>query len=326
MRNRNFIRNWIILLVLLAIVGYFGVTKYMSSQLDPVDANNTTPQAFVITKGQPMNEILANLKSKGLIRSEFAFRQYLKQQGLDGKIQAGDYKLSPSMSAEELVKAFQSGAEDRWVTILEGWRVEEIADVLEKDLGMDKKAFLKVAKEGYMFPDTYLINKEASPETVASLLKNTFDQRYTDELQSKIKAKGLTAGQGVILASMVEREARSDEVRTQVASIMLRRLKEGTVLNIDATIQYALGYQPSEKSWWKKSLTYDDLKIDSPYNSYTQIGLPPTPISNPSLSSLKAVANATANTPYFYYFHDSQGNTYYAKTLEEHNQNIANHR
>lgn len=96
-------------------------------------------------------------------------------------------------------------------------------------------------------------------------------------------------------------------------------------LNADATVQYALGFQKSENSWWKRHLSFDDLKIDSPYNTYTHAGLPPKPISNPGLSSLKAVANADSSIPYLYYYHDSKGISHFAKTLEEHNQNVANY-
>jgi UPF0755 protein len=127
------------------------------------------------------------------------------------------------------------------------------------------------------------------------------------------------------LASLVEREGRSPQVRTEIAGILLKRYNMGMKLDLDATLQYALGYQPQEKSWWKRHLTRDDKEIDSPYNTYTHRDLPPTPICNPSLSSLEAVANANPKTPYLYYYHDSKGNSYYAKTLEEHSNNVNNH-
>ena len=156
-------------------------------------------------------------------------------------------------------------------------------------------------------------------------MRKTFDSRFTDTLRSQIRSKGLTQDQGVILASIVEREGRSEEVKRMIASILLKRFKIGMGLNVDATVQYALGYQPQEKSWWKRNLSKDDLQIDSIYNTYLHAGLPPTPISNPGLSSLQAVANADPSILYLYYYHDSKGNSYYAKTLEEHNQNVANH-
>jgi UPF0755 protein len=324
MRNPHFMRNWLILLFVLAILA-LAPYLYYQHLLSPVNSSDTKLQAFVIEKGESTTEITKELEEKGLIRSSMAMKIFLKMADPGTNIQAGDFKLSPAMSVSEVIKNLQAGAVDRWVTLLEGWRVDEEAEELEKVMGIDKQVFIKTAKEGYMFPDTYLINKDATVDTVVSMLENTFDQKYDDELQAKIKKQGLTPAQGVILASIVEREARSDEVRTKVASILLKRIKIGMALNTDATIQYALGYHPSEKSWWKRNLTHDDLKVDSPYNTYLHAGLPPTPICNPSVSSLNAVANADPSTPYLYYYHDSKGNSYYAKTLDEHNENVANH-
>lgn len=176
-----------------------------------------------------------------------------------------------------------------------------------------------------MFPDTYFFNPNVSISDIVATLRRNFDQKYSDGLQAQIKARGLTPAQGVILASIVEREARSDGARQMVASILLKRIKIGMGLNADSTIQYALGYQPPEDSWWKRHLSRSDLKVDSLYNTYLYAGLPPGPICNPSLSSLKAVASADSSTPYLYYYHDSQGVSHYAKTLEEHNQNVADY-
>lgn len=180
-----------------------------------------------------------------------------------------------------------------------------------------------------MFPDTYLFNPDVIASDIALTMKNNFNRKYDDELQNKIKKLGLTPSEGVILASIVEREGRSDEVRRMIASILLKRFKINMGINADATIQYAIVKKGSPASpadgWWKKSLTKDDLKINSPYNTYLHRGLPPAPISNPSLSSLQAVASADSGTPYLYYYHDSQGRSYYAKTLEEHNENVANY-
>jgi UPF0755 protein len=216
---------------------------------------------------------------------------------------------------------------EKRVTLTEGWRNEEMAKKLEEELGptLDKTEFLKIVKEGYMFPDTYFFEKDASASAVAAKLRDNFDLKYNSDLQAKIKKLGLTPSEGVILASIVEREARSDEARKMVASILLKRLNMDMGLNVDAAIQYALGYQPQEESWWKRHLTKADLQINSIYNTYIHKGLPPTPICNPSLSAFEAVANADPKTPYLYYYHDSEGVPHYAKTLEEHNQNVANY-
>ena len=141
-------------------------------------------------------------------------------------------------------------------------------------------------------------------------------------MKAKALKNGLTANEVVILASLIEKEALFDEDRQEIANIMLRRLKEGHKLQIDATVQYALGYQPAEKRWWKKSLTLEDLKFNSPYKTYLISGLPPTPISNPGKASLDAVVNASADTPYLFYIHDSKGRTHYARNLAEHQRNI----
>lgn len=311
---------WLIVILLaLFFLGRF----WWDSQLKAVSNDNST-KVFVIAKGVGVSEIAKKLKEENLIKSELAFKVYISQNNLADKLQAGSYKLNSSMSVPELIKNLQVGSEDIWVTLIEGWRIEEMAEKLNEELKIDKKEFIKNAKEGYMFPDTYLFPKEASVSYIVDTLKKTFNKRFTAELKEKIKAKGLTENQGVILASIVEREGRSIKVRTEIASILLKRLKIEMGINADATIQYALGYQDDEKSWWKRHLSREDLKIDSPYNTYIHRGLPPTPIANPSLSSLQAVANADPNTPYLYYYHDSKGNSYYGKDLDEHNENVAN--
>jgi UPF0755 protein len=312
-------------LLIILILAFFLTKGWWESQFSPVSEDKTT-KVFVIAKGAGVSEIAKRLKEESLIKSELAFKIYVRQNNLTNKLQAGSYKLSPSMSTPEVIRALQTGSEDTWITLIEGWRVEEIAAKLNQELKINQKEFLGKAEEGYMFPDTYLFPKEATAGYIAETLRNTFDTRFTPELRSKIRAQGLTEAEGVILASIVEREARSDSVRKAVASILLRRYKIGMALNADATVQYALGFQAKEKSWWKRNLTFDDLKVESTYNTYLYAGLPPAPISNPSLSSLKAVANADSSTPFLYYFHDSKGNSYYARTLDEHNRNVAKYR
>lgn len=316
-------RKLIIFITIIIIINFIAKT-WWDSQLSAVSPDNST-RVFVIPKGAGVSDIAKKLRENNLIKSDLAFKIYVKQNNLTDKLQAGSYKLSPSMSLPDLAKILQVGSEDIWVTLIEGWRIEEMAEKLNLELGIKNSEFLKDAKEGYMFPDTYLFPKEANTEYIANTLRKTFNSRLTEDLRSKIKSQGLTEVQGVILASIVEREARSDGARQMVASILLKRFKIDMGLNADATLQYILGYQPAEKSWWKRHLTADDKKIDSPYNTYLYRGLPPAPICNPGLSSLQAVANADLGTPYLYYYHDSKGVSHYAKTLEEHNQNVANY-
>lgn len=307
-----------ILLLLLLVLG-----GWWKMQLSPFSKSGIE-KTFIIPKGQNISQVAEQLKKENLIRSTLAFKIYIRQQNLAGKIQAGTFKLSPSMSTPQIVKALVSGALEIWVTFPEGWRIEEMAQRIASDLDQNSEKFVVSSVEGFMFPDTYLFPKDISMEQVARIMRDNFNKKYSDELRAKIKSQGLTETEGVILASIVEREARSDKARTEVASILLKRLKINMGLNTDATLQYALGFQPSEKSWWKKQLTKEDKKIDSPFNTYLYRGLPPTPICNPGLSSLQAVADGNPKTPYLYYYHDYKGNSYYAKTLEEHNENVAN--
>lgn len=313
----------LISLIIFITLIIFIAKGWWDSQLSPVSQDKNTI-IFVVDKGESFSQISKDLQKASLIKSGWAFNLLAKQSGLGSKILAGTFRLSPSLSASEILKSLTNQPLDSWVTLLEGWRKEEMAKKLNEQLGIDEKEFLKIAKEGFSFPDTYLFPKDYSVEQIVKKLRSTFEEKYTPDLREKIKSLGLTEDQGVILASIVEREARSDKARTEVASILLKRFKIEMGLNADATLQYILGYQTQEKSWWKRNLSKEDKKVDSPYNTYLYRGLPPAPICNPGLASLKAVANADPKTPYLYYYHDLKGNSYYAKTLEEHNSNVAN--
>ena len=310
-----------ILLFLLILVSTFFYLFYKEGSL-PVNKNNQVSKIFIIKQGEPLDTIVNNLANEGFIRNKIIFYLIVKQLGIERKIQAGDFRLSANMSAMEVAKNLTRGTLDVWVTLIEGTRKEEMAQIISKNLDIPEIEFIKLANEGYLFPDTYLVPKTATAETVLSIIKNNFKNKFSEELQTQAKNKKLTEKQVLILASMVEREARQQTSRDKVAGIILKRYLNEMPLQIDATVQYALGYQPDEKSWWKKSLTEDDLKIDSSYNTYKNKGLPPEPIANPSLSSIKAVINADENTPYWYYLTDKNGVMRYAVTLEEHQNNI----
>ena len=288
----------------------------------PFNKNDKSTKIFVIAPGQPLQKIIDNLQKEDLIRSKIVFYLIVKQLKIDKKIQAGDFRLSPSMNAYEIAQTLTHGTLDVWVTLIEGTRKEEMAEVLNKKVNISELEFIRLAKEGYLFPDTYLIPKNADAQMVVNILENNFNQKFTKQMEEKGKNKSLTKEQVVILASLLEREAKNFNDKKIIAGILLKRLKADWPLQIDATVQYALGYQPKEKSWWKKNLTSQDLEIDSPYNTYKNKGLPPTPISNPGLDSLNAVVEAEVETPYWYYLSDKKGVVHYAKTLEEHNLNI----
>jgi UPF0755 protein len=304
-------------IIFCVFTGYFWWTDAMG----PVDKNNTTPIMFLVPSGQGSKEISRRLAAEGLVRSQIGFYLLVRFFGTDGQIQAGDFRLNKSMDARTIATELTHGMVDVWVTTLEGWRVEEIAMALSRDLTLPEKEFLQVAREGYMFPDTYLIPKEATAGAIAAMFLDNFNKKVTPEMLSTLKKEGMTKDELVTLASLVEREGRTSTDRPVIAGILLNRLRRNWPLQVDATLQYALGYQQREKTWWKKELTDEDKKIDSPYNTYLNPGLPPGPIANPGLEAIKAVLTPQI-TDYMFYLHDKTGVAHYAKTIEGHQENI----
>lgn len=305
-----------IALVLIAVIWY-------QRLLTPVSADESKKQ-FEIKEGQTGSEIAENLKEANLIRSSLAFRMYAKRNNVASRFAPGVYYLSQSMDAKTISQEILKGESDVRITFVEGWRAEEYAKQLEDKFGIPQKEFLAKVKEGYMFPDTYLFNKKVVVDDVVNELRQTFDKRVTEDIRQKIRAQKLSLDEGLILASIVERESHESvpDERQIVASILLKRLRMGMALETDATVQYALGYDNAQKKWWRL-LTREQLKSTrSAYNTYLNAGLPPAPICNPGLASIKAVADAS-NTPYLYYIHGKDGTVRFAKTLEEHNANQA---
>lgn len=311
-------RIYITIVILLAL--FFAAFIWWKNGTSPVNPKDNTPKIFIIEQGQGVRAVAKNLKDQGLIKSPVVFFLLTKKLGLDNKIEAGDYRLFPSMSAFDIATGLTHGTLDIWITIPEGQRAGEIADNLKAKMPKFDPSWEKTLeqKEGYLFPDTYLLPRDADIDTIINIMTKNFDSKY-DALDAS-KAN-LSKQEIVTLASLIEREAKKDEDRPLVASVIHNRLDLGMKLDIDATIQYALGYQTSEKRWWKSELSIQDLKLDSSYNTYLVAGLPPTPISNPGLASLEAAINP-AKSDYLYYITDGSGINHYAKTFEQHQANI----
>lgn len=285
-----------------------------------VSKTDTSIKTFIVGQGEGLNEIARRLELEGLIRNRIVF--YLNVRRISEKgLQAGDFRLSAAMDVFQIIKELQHGTQDQWITVIEGLRKEEIAQIVSEEFKIPEVEFIKLAPEGYLFPDTYLIPAQATSETIISIMKGNFDKKYA-ALQPIAAQRKLTTNQVVTLASLIEREGKLLEDKRIIAGILLKRLKNDWPLQIDATIQYAIGYQSEGKTWWKKDLSLEDLKINSPYNSYKNAGLLPGPIGNPGLISLEAVVNADESTPYWYYVSDKNGRIHYAKTLEEHDANV----
>ena len=316
----------IVLPVFASILVLSAVALYVSYQYasSPVDPSDNAAVSVVIPRGKGAIWIGNTLKEKNLIRSTLAFRFIAWRKDLLSKMQAGSYVLNKSQSLESIAQSLTKGTNDIWVTIPEGWRNEEIAEVFGKALGeaFDQKEFLELAKdkEGYLFPETYLIPKEATPQTVVSLLTRTFEQKFSQEMQDELKKQQRTVKDAVILASLIEREARELKEMQVVSGILLKRIENSWPLQVDATLQYAKGFNEQQKTWWAPPLAADKT-INSPYNTYKNPGLPPAPIANPGINSLKAAVYPTESS-YWYYITDNKGEMHYAETVEQHNANV----
>ncbi|HCM37989.1 MAG: Aminodeoxychorismate lyase [Candidatus Gottesmanbacteria bacterium GW2011_GWB1_43_11] len=317
--NKIFIRLAVLGLILLLVIG--GGWLWWKDATQAAIPGETTTKIFVVEKGENVRSIATRLKNEKLIKDQIGFFLEVKLLNLDNKLQAGDFRLSPGMTTEQIIEQLTHGTLDTWVTIVEGWRSEEIALKLAQTLAIPETEFNKLAHEGYMFPDTYLIPKDATAAAIVQILEDNFNKRVSAEVRSKITQQGISFADGIILASIVEREGRTDTDRPIIAGVLLKRLKQDWPLQTDATLQYALGYQSETKSWWKKELVQADKDLNSPYNTYKHIGLPPTPIANPGLAAILAIANPV-DTPNWYYLHDKEGKAHFAETLEEHNANV----
>lgn len=313
---------YVLVLIGILLIGWW----WLNRQLTPVSANTTT-QVFVVQKGQSIDSIGQKLTEAGLIRIPFAFKYIVARKQLAKKIQAGSFRLSPNMPIEQIATTLTSGSLDTWVTLLEGWRREEMATEIKKVMEQagatfDEQLFIKLTqgKEGYLYPDTYLIPVGASEEKIVSLLQNTFDQKVTQALAPDLKASGRSLEDVITMASLVEREARSETARAMVAGILWKRLEAGWPLQVDATLQYAKGYDQNDKTWWTPP-TYLDKNLTSAYNTYQNPGLPPGPIASPSLSAIKATLNPTPSE-YWFYLTGNDNQMHYAETAEAHAENI----
>jgi UPF0755 protein len=296
--------------------------------------NDKTAVRFVIDNGKGATQIANDLYKKGLIKSPLAFKFYVQLTGRAKAIEAGEFEIPNNLSLFEVLDKLASGPLELLVTIPEGLRSEEIVERFIKGLevpALEQEAFrtqfLDSAVDGYMYPETYFFPRDTNGATVAKRMKKLFDEKVSGDLSSEIKAGKLDLNDAIILASIVERETRTDEERPVVAGILINRLNIGMALQADASVQYAVANKNCKlnvkkcTNWWSPP-TLEDLKINSPFNTYKFAGLPPSPISNPGYSSIVAVLNPT-KTDYLYYIHEENGQIHYAKTLAEHNANIS---
>jgi UPF0755 protein len=291
-------------------------------QLQPVNPSQTETVRFVIPKNQTATVIGERLAAAGLIRNPLVFTLWVRAQGMSNAIQAGSFDLSTAMTMPDIAQELTQGTQDTWITIREGWRVEEIAEYLaEQDLDeFDADAFIALAKpqEGKLFPDTYLIPREMETAAIVSLLTTTFDQKLATQLAAETEASTRDFAEVLVMASLVQREGRDADQMKHIAGILWNRIRIGMALQVDATLQYVKG---NSDKWWPTPLSADKQLV-SPYNTYLNPGLPPTPISNPGIDALRAALDPL-EVDDLYYLHDpSTGKMYTAESLDQHNANI----
>lgn len=264
-------------------------------------------------------ELIPKLKEQGYIKSEWAFNFVLKRKGWQGKIEPGGYNISKGMNAWQLADTLVNHPYQKWIVIPEGLRKTEIAEKLQEKLGWantTKAEFLLNSKEGYLFPDTYLLNLDYTGKDTAKRMENQFNEKTAD-LFKEARENDILNDTLIVLASIVQREAVNEKEMPLIAGIIWNRWSKDMKFEIDATIQYALG-EPG--NWWP-IIKSEDYKFDSLYNTYLNKGRPPAPICNPGLAAINAVINSE-ESEYFYFLHDSEGQIHLAKTYEEHKANI----
>lgn len=296
----------------------------LTSSVDPFGSENP----FSISSGEFPVSVAQHLQEAGLISDADAFLDFLVYAGLDTKIQMGHYQLSPASSALEIAYTLLDATPSEVTfVVLPGWRLEEIAEALPTSgLNISPEIFLAEARqrnlEGNLLPGAHTVPRITSAKGLLDLLNAAFEEALTSEIRSGFANQGLSVDEAVRLAAIVEREAVIDNERTLIASVFLNRLAVNMKLEADPTVQYARGYNQAQGTWWTNPLSADDLNFDSPYNTYLFTGLPPGPICNPSLDSLRAVA-FPAQTPYYYFRAacDGSGEHKFAETYEDHVEN-----
>lgn len=346
LKNVKFIIILIIILLVLASVFYWrGIYSAVSKTGEDI--------LFLVSPGESVGQIGGNLAKANLIKSEFYFKAYIRNNDLEAKLQAGEYVLNSSLSIKKIVKILTGGqaqSKERTIKIIEGWNIREISQYFERqgmfqseelleligfpqvdyrankempapknyaasfDFLKDKPTYYSL--EGYLFPDTYRIFKDATLDDIVLKMLNNFDKKLTPEIREDIKKQGKTIYETITMASLLEKEVKTEEDMKIVSGIFWDRIKNKQALESCATLAYVLGVN-------KPQYTTEDTKIDSFYNTYQNRGLPPGPISNPGLKAIKAAIYPEYTEYNYFLSRPDTGETVFSKTYEEHNRNKA---
>ena len=323
-----------ILVIVAVVITYFFAKNCINDNLQAVDSNDDTKIVVEIPAGSSTNHIADILYENELIKDTRIFKYYAKKIDADSKLKAGSFVLSKNMNVDELLNKLISGGSSGNtlnITVIEGLTLEEAArDISEQmDLSYDRLVeimnngqmfkddmeFLKDYPDinnlqGYLLPETYNVYINSSEEDIVKVLLNQFDRFYINEIKPRLANSKLSFEELIKLASIVEKEALLDEERDEVAAVFLNRIDINMKLQSCATVNYAHGE-------WKERLTYEDIAIDSPYNTYVVEGLPPTPINSPGKVSIIASLEP-ADVDYLFFVAKGDGSHYFSRSYDEH--------
>jgi len=286
---------------------------------------------LIVPRGATFSQIASQLKSEGVIRNLLAFRMLARLRRAESDVRAGEYRFQPHQNESDVLEQLRTGGAQIavWISIPEGFTAQQIAQRLQEAGIGDAAAFAEAFRhdsimlggvrtkslEGYLFPSTYLVPTGATPQVVETLLTGQFRKELPKDAVAFARARHMTIPQVVTLASLIEREAKADDERPLMAGVYYNRLRLGMPLEVDATIEYTFPQHKTE-------ITYADLAVDSPYNTYKHAGLPPTPIANPGRPSLWAAFHPQPSQ-FLYYVYKGNGHHAFARTLAEQNANEA---
>jgi len=309
-----------------AIIAVLFFTHLYITFYGPASRGGCCLQTIEVERGAPFRRVAQKLKAKGIIRSErgFLFAAWLK--GAERETKAGEYEFSPSMSPLMIIGMLKAGRVKGYtVTIPEGYTVGQIAALLAQRGLADKETFMLRAEdgslvkalglpgpglEGYLFPDTYRLNKGMSVTEIIKVMARRFKDVYGEKFARLAKRRGLSTAEAVTLASIIEKETSDPSERALISSVFHNRLRRGIKLQSDPTVIYAIRA-------FDGNIRKRDLKIRSPYNTYTHYGLPPGPIANPGEDSISA-AISPAKTKYLYFVSKNDGTHYFSESYKEH--------
>lgn len=281
--------------------------------------NFPTPYHLTIDPGQTLFSVSRELYEDQVIRSPRIFEIAMLSLGNEKSISEGEYYFSEPMTVLQVamrISGKQFGIDKQRITFPEGFTITNMSDRLTQTFpGFDTALFLELTKndQGYLFPDTYGFFPTLAPDVVVTTLKRNFEKKIAT-LQTEFALSPHSKEDIIIMASLIEKEAKGEQDREMISGILWKRIAQGMLLQVDAPFLFLLGKQSSE-------LTMRDLALDSRYNTYKYKGLPPGPINNPGLESIRAALNPI-QSPYLYYLHDKNGDIHYAATYKEHQANI----